>query len=171
MLGPGGTALADTIEPVVPGTRDVAEAFEDCRGVVVAGVGAVVVVAAGVGAVVVVSGTAVVVDAVTVVVLVVAGTVVIVVVVVATGAIPAMSIRRITLPLSSDTNTCPKASAVIPIGLLNPAELPLPSSVVPPAPPASVVTTPAGVIIRMVLPLRSATYMFPVPSVVIDVGV
>ena len=63
---------------------------------------------------------------------------------------PAGVISRMVLPFSSQTKRLPFASIVIPSGTLNRAAVPVPS-VLPELPPlpAMVVTTPPGVIFRM----------------------
>src|SRR6185437_2738680 len=64
---------------------------------------------------------------------------------------PAGVILRIALLNSSPTYTLPAGSTATPSGLSNDAALPVPSAL-PSAPdPASVVTTPAGVILRISL--------------------
>ena len=60
-------------------------------------------------------------------------------------------------------------STASPRGLLNCAALPVPSLLPFPSPPASVVTTPAGVIVR-ILPTPSATYTVPTLSTAIPWG-
>src|SRR5205823_13648032 len=65
---------------------------------------------------------------------------------------------RIVLLTVSATYTLPEESVATPSGLLNRAALPVPSALPPfPASPASVVTTPAGVILRIVVLSLSAT--------------
>ena len=73
-------------------------------------------------------------------------------------------ILRILLPYPSVTKTFPDASTAIPLGLLKLAAAPVPSCPIgspPIAPPASVVTTPAGVILRILLFIVSATKTVP----------
>src|SRR4051812_4347658 len=75
---------------------------------------------------------------------------------------PPGMILRIVLLLESATYSVPVVSTVIPEGLANRAALPVPSTWPElPATPASVLTTPAGVIVRIVLLLESATYTVP----------
>ena len=65
----------------------------------------------------------------------------------------------------SATKTLPAPSTATPLGQLKRAAAPVPSALPDePAVPASVVTTPAGVIFRMVLLPVSATKTLPAPS-------
>ena len=66
-----------------------------------------------------------------------------------------VTLRIVLLPVSA-TYTLPELSTARPPGWLKPAALPVPS-VDPNVPPASVVTTPAGVILRMLWLSESAT--------------
>src|SRR3954452_9046813 len=74
---------------------------------------------------------------------------------------PAAVILRIRLLFVSATKMLPEASTAIPAGPLNSAAVPV-ALIIPAMPsPANVVTTPAGVILRMRLVSASATYMLP----------
>ena len=78
---------------------------------------------------------------------------------------PPAVIFRIVWLLVSATYSVPVPSTAIPCGPPNRAALPVPSfDPNAPAWPASVVTTPAGVICRIVLLLESATYTVPAVS-------
>ena len=84
---------------------------------------------------------------------------------------PAGVIIRIKLLPKSATKTLPEGSVVIPIGLLNDAAVPVPLAL-PAAPlPAKVLTIPAGVILRIKLLYKSATYTFPTASLATPIGV
>ena len=78
---------------------------------------------------------------------------------------PAGVILRMVKLIWSATYTAPAASTATPMGTLKRAAAPVPSALPPlPAVPASVVTTPAGVILRMVELFVSATYTAPAAS-------
>ena len=71
---------------------------------------------------------------------------------------PGAIFRIVWLPVSA-TYTLPALSTATPCGWLKSAALPVPSALpLTPANPASVLTTPAGVIIRIVWFQVSATY-------------
>jgi hypothetical protein len=74
------------------------------------------------------------------------------------------------LPKSA-TNTLPEGSVVNPIGTLNDAAVPVPFAFPATPLPANVLTTPAGVILRIVLLYKSATYTFPEASLATAIGV
>src|ERR1035437_5927547 len=79
--------------------------------------------------------------------------------------IPEFVIFRMVLLLVSATKTLPAPSTATPLGNLKRAAAPVPSALPDePAVPASVVTTPLGVIFRMVLLFVSATKTLPAPS-------
>ena len=71
---------------------------------------------------------------------------------------------RITLLKSSQTNTLSAASTVRPVGVLNAAAAPVPFVNAATPEPARVVTTPAGVTLRILLLPESATKTLPEPS-------
>ena len=82
-------------------------------------------------------------------------------------------ILRIRLFPESTTYTSPEASTEMPLGLLNVALVPRPSvlpALVLPSPPASVVTAPLGVILRIRLLPESTTYTLPAVSTATAVG-
>src|SRR5215831_16058982 len=84
---------------------------------------------------------------------------------------PAGVILRMVLFPESATYKFAAVSVATPAGPENAAAAPLPSALPEtPAVPASVVTTPAGVILRIVLFPGSATYKFPAVSVATPAG-
>src|SRR5450631_993218 len=85
---------------------------------------------------------------------------------------PAGVILRTTEFSRSVTKTLPAASTAMAVGTLKRAALPVPSTYPKlPARPASVVTTAAGVILRIVWLPVSATYTLPAPSTATENGV
>src|SRR5512142_1361652 len=71
---------------------------------------------------------------------------------------------------ASATYRFPAVSAAIPAGPLKDAAVPAPSAAPTEPEPANVVTTPAGVILRILLLKLSTTYRFPELSDVIPKG-
>ena len=84
---------------------------------------------------------------------------------------PADVTFRMRLLLWSATKIFPLASTVTPVGALNCAAAPVPSANPAVPLPASVVTTPPGVIFLMRLLISSATKTFPLASTVTPYGV
>src|SRR6476660_3485289 len=85
---------------------------------------------------------------------------------------PAGVILRMVQLARSATYPMPVASTATPVGRLKRAAAPVPSVLpVLPAVPARVVTTPAGVILRMVALVWSATYTVPAASTATPTGV
>ena len=85
------------------------------------------------------------------------------------SAVPTWRVVRIVLFPESATKMLSALASATPVGYLNRTVLPLPLVLpVLPDKPASVLTTPAGVIFRIVELLLSATYTLPAPPPVLQ---
>ena len=79
------------------------------------------------------------------------------------SAVGIRNLRSRLLP-ESPMNISPEMVSIKPLGLLNLAKIPSPSTYPAMPLPATVVTTPSMLILRILLFPESATYIFPVPS-------